>query len=188
MDREEALKFIQKKVANQNIIKHMLATEAVMRGLARKLEPYKERSYAIAGLLHDGDYSEEVPHNRQGIEICEWIEKEKDITLPKNVKHAIAAHNWRNTRVMPFSKIDWALVSCDTLTGLIIACALVTPDKKLESVKIESVLKRFKEPKFAAGTRREDILECETKLGLSLEEFVKISLRAMQDIAPELGL
>ncbi|MFH0937383.1 MAG: phosphohydrolase [Candidatus Daviesbacteria bacterium] len=188
MDRDVALAIIQKKVTNKNIIKHMLATEAVMRSLARRLDSNRERFWALAGLLHDGDYLEKVPVEKQGIQISEWIEKEKNIILPNHVKHAMAAHNFMNTHVVPRSKMDWALFSCDSLTGLIVASALVLPSKQLADLKVDSVLKRFKEPSFAKGTRRDDILECETKLGLSLEEFVKISLRAMQDIHEDLGL
>lgn len=188
MDREEALKFIQKKVKNQNIIKHMLATEAVMRALARRFEPTKEKSWALAGLLHDGDYSEEVPLEKQGIQISEWIKEEKGITLPKSVQHAMAAHNFINTHVVPQTKMDWALFACDSLTGLIVASALVLPSKRLADLKVQTVINRFNEPGFAKGTRRDDILQCETKLGLSLEEFVKMSLQAMKDIADKLGL
>lgn len=187
ISRDDALKIINEKVANKNIIKHMLATEAVMRALAEKFEPEKKEEWGIAGLLHDGDYSDAVPHEMQGIQISKWVE-EKGYQLSDEVKHAMAAHNMRNTGVKPESKMDWGLFCTDTLTGLIIACALVLPDKKLADVTVERVLKRFKESKFAAGTRREDILMCEINLGLSLEEFVRIALGAMQDIAPSLGL
>ncbi len=187
MDREEALKIIEENVSNKNIIKHMLATEAVMRALAEKLEPESVDEWGIAGLLHDGDYSEKVPVSEQGVQISKWVE-EKGFVLSDEVKHAMAAHNCSNTKIMPESKMDWSLFCCDSLTGLITACALVLPEKKLADVTVERVLKRFKEPKFAAGTRRDEIQMCEKQLGLTLEEFVKISLEAMQKIAPELGL
>lgn len=187
MTRNEALKFIEDKVANKNIVKHMLATEAVMRALAEKFEPERKDEWGLAGLLHDGDYSEDVPHDRQGIEVSNWLEKE-GFQISDEVKHAMAAHNCSNTKVIPESKMDWSLFCCDSLTGLITACALVLPNKKLADVKVESVLKKFKNPSFAGGTRREDIILCENHLGTSLEEFVKISLKAMQKIAPDLGL
>lgn len=187
MIREEALKFIEERIANKNIVKHMLATEAVMRALAEKFEPDKVDEWRLAGLLHDGDYSEDVPPERQGIEISNWLKK-AGFEISDEVKHAMAAHNCSNTKVMPESKMDWSLFCCDFLTGLIIACALVLPDKKLEDVKLESVLKKFNNPSFAGGTRREDIKMCENHLGTTLPNFVKISLEAMQKIAPELGL
>lgn len=185
--RDQALEIVNQKVTNKNIVKHMLATEAVMGALAGKFEPEKKEEWILAGLLHDGDYSESVPVHAQGIEISKWVE-DAGFNLSEEVKHAIAAHNFSNTGIQPVSKMDWSLFCCDSLTGLIIACALVLPDKKLVDVKVESVLKKFNNPSFAGGTRREDILMCEEKLGLSLEEFVTITLVAMQDIAPELGL
>lgn len=187
MDREEALKFVESKISNQNILKHMLATEAVMRALSRRFESNKERTWALAGLLHDGDYNDDVPVEKQGILITEWIKKEKQITLPASVAHAMASHN-PATGVKPESKMDWSLFACDSLTGLIVASTLVLPSKKINDLTIESVLKRFKEPKFAKGTRREDILEGVNHLEISLELFVKISLQAMKDISESLGL
>lgn len=187
MDREEALKFVQEKVKNQNILKHMLATEAVMRGLSRKFESNKEKTWALAGLLHDGDYSDDVPVEKQGILITEWIRKEKQITLPATVTHAMAAHN-HATGVKPESKMDWALFACDSLTGLIVASTLVLPCRKINDLSIESVLKRFKEPNFAKGCRREDIQDGVKHLEISLELFVKIALQAMKDIADKLEL
>jgi uncharacterized protein len=185
--RNQALEIIEKNVTNKNIIKHMLATEAMMGALAKKFEPGKEEDWKMAGLLHDGDYSAEVPENLQGVQISKWAE-EAGFDLPEDVKHAMAAHNFNNTNIKPESKMDWALFCGDSLTGLIVASTLVLPSKKIADLKIESVLKRMNEPKFAAGTRREEIKMCQEKLGLSLEEFVTITLEAMQNIHEELGL
>lgn len=185
--RTQALEIINEHVANKNIIKHMLATEAMMGALAEKFEPGKKDDWKMAGLLHDGDYCPEVPVEKQGIQISEWV-GDAGFDLPEEVKHAMAAHNAENTGIKPESKMDWALFSGDSLTGLIVASALVLPSKKLADLTLESVLKRFKEPSFAKGTRREDIKMCEDKLGLSLEEFVTITLQSMQEIAPKLGL
>jgi predicted hydrolase (HD superfamily) len=100
----------------------------------------------------------------------------------------MAAHNWKNTGVEPKTKMDWALFCGDSLTGLIVAATLVLPSKKLADLTVQNVLNRFKEKSFARGTRREDIALCQEKLGLTLEEFIEISLRAMQRISKELGL
>jgi predicted hydrolase (HD superfamily) len=187
MTRDQALKLIEEHVENHNIIKHMLATEIMMKTLAKKYEPEKEDEWGMAGLLHDGDYCKEVPENMQGVQISKWA-IDAGYEIPDNVKHAMAAHNWHGTGVEPVSKMDWALFCGDSLTGLIVAGALVLPDKKLADLTSESVLKRFKEPSFAKGTRREDIKMCESHLGISLEEFVRITLQAMQSIHEELGL
>ncbi len=191
--REEALSFLSGKIENKNIVKHMLATETVMRALAREIEiryqelGISENEWAMAGLLHDGDYSPEVPVEKQGIQVTEWL-REKGYEIPEGVAQAMAAHNWYNTGVEPKTKMDWALFCGDSLTGLIVAATLVLPSRKLADVTTENVLNRFKEKSFAKGTRREDIALCEEKLGISLPEFVRIALSAMQSIAPELGL
>lgn len=184
--REEAIKLIEEHVENKNIIKHMFALEAVMGALADKFGGTKEE-WMMAGLLHDGDYCEGVPPEKQGIQIVEWAKKKK-FDLPENVAHAMAAHNWQNTGVEPKSPMDWSIFCADSLTGLIVACALVLPSKKLSDVTLEMVLRKFKSPSFAKGTRRDDIALCEEKLGIKLSDFIAISLEAMQSISGELGL
>lgn len=184
--REKTLKILEELVPAINIRKHLLATEAVMRSLAQKIEPEKEDDWAMAGLLHDGDYNDSVPENQQGIEVSNILEK-RGVSLPEEVKHAMAAHN-HATGIMPESKMDWSLFCCDSLTGLIVATTLVRPDKKISSVAAESVLKKYKDPSFARGTRREDIRLCEEKLGIPLEEFLTVGLEAMKKIAEDLGL
>jgi predicted hydrolase (HD superfamily) len=186
---------LNERVANKNIIKHMIALEAVMGGIYDELrimnhELWQDGSreeWMMAGLLHDGDYSDQVPVEKQGIQVTTWL-KEKGCEIPASVAHAMAAHNWHNTGVEPKSLLDWAIFIADSLTGLIVAATLVLPSKKLAGLTVESVLKRFKEKSFAKGTRREEILLCQEKLGLSLEGLVAISLKSMQGVAQELGL
>ena len=194
--REQALSLISENVSNKNIVKHMLATEALMGGVYDELKKRgrsdqemggTKEEWMMAGLLHDGDYCESVPMEKQGVQIAQWV-KEKGFNLSENVAQAMAAHNWHNTGVEPKSLMDWTLFIGDSLTGLIVAATLVLPSKKLADLTVESVLKRFKEPKFAAGTRRQDLLLCEEKLGLNLTEFVTITLKAMQKVSQELGL
>lgn len=187
ISRDKALKILDELVLVPNIRKHLLGTEAIMRVLAQKFEPEKEEEWALAGLLHDGDYNDSVPHEKQGIEISHILEK-RGFPLPEEVKHAMAAHNVDNTGVQPESKMDWSLFCCDSLTGLIVATVLVRPDKKLASVEVASVIKKFNNPSFASGTRREDIKMCEEKLGIPLEEFIQISLSTMQKISLDLDL
>lgn len=196
MSRDEAIKLIEEHVQNKNIIKHMFATEALMGGVYDELKSRgktKEElggtreEWTMAGLLHDGDYCEDVPTEKQGVQIAEWA-KEKEFEIPGNVCQAMAAHNRENTRIEPQNLMDWTIFIGDSLTGLIVAAALVLPTKKLDDLTVESVLKRFKEKSFAKGTRREDLLLCQEKIGLSFEEFVSLCLRSMQAISKDLGL
>lgn len=183
--REQALEFLNKQIENKNIIKHMLATEAIMRTLARKLK-IDEDKWGMVGLLHDGDYTPNVPPERQGLEVTEILRK-RGFEIPEDVAQAMAAHN-HMTGCNPVTAMDWAIFCGDSLTGLIVAATLVLPSRKLADLTVENVLNRFKEKSFAKGTRREDIALCEEKLGIPLPEFVKICLKAMQNISNELGL
>jgi len=194
--REEALSLINEHVSNKNIVKHMLATEALMGGIYEELKKINRTDeelggtkgeWMMAGLLHDGDYSEGVPVEKQGVQITDWARK-KGFEIPEKVAYAMAAHNWHGTNTEPKALMDWAIFIGDSLTGLIVATTLVLPSKKLAEVTPEMVLRRFKEKSFAAGTRRADITLCQEKLGLSLEEFVRISLETMQTISDDLGL
>jgi len=194
ISRGQALEFLNKKIENKNIIKHMIACEALMAGVygalvtkgEKGLEGTKEE-WMIAGLLHDGDYCPEVPPEKQGVQITQWL-REGGFEIPQNVAQAMAAHNWKSTGVEPKTKMDWALFCGDSLTGLIVAATLVLPTKKLADLTVQNVLNRFKEKSFARGTRREDIALCQEKLGLTLEKFIEIGLKAMKRISKELGL
>jgi len=194
--KDQALSLINEHVSNKNIVKHMLATEALMAGVYDELKNRgrtdkelggTKEEWMMAGLLHDGDYCESVPIEKQGIQITAWA-REKGCDLPENVAQAMAAHNWHGTEVEPKNLMDWTIFLGDSLTGLIVAATLVLPSKKLADLTIDSVLKRFREKSFAKGTRREDIMMSEEKLGLDLTEFVTIALRTMQEISNELGL
>jgi predicted hydrolase (HD superfamily) len=194
ISRQQALEFLSEKIENKNIIKHMIACEALMAGVYEALVTKGEKDlggtkeeWMMAGLLHDGDYCPEVPPEKQGVQITQWL-LDKGFEIPQNVAQTMAAHNWKNTGVEPKTKMDWALFCGDSLTGLIVAATLVLPTKKLADLTVQNVLNRFKEKSFARGTRREDIVLCQEKLGLTLEEFIEIGLKAMKKISKELGL
>lgn len=189
INREEALVLVKKYVKTENTVKHMLATEAIMRALAKKFDPQQEDIWGLAGLIHDLDYEvivdKEKEHGKKTIEIL----KQENADVPDEVKVTILAHCCNlYPEYRPKNKREWALFICDSLTGLITATTLVRPDKKLLSVEVKSVLKKFRQPAFAAGTRREEIALCEKELGIPLPEFVELSLKAMQSISSELGL
>ena len=191
ISREKALEILQQNMQNQNLRRHCYAVEAVMRALARKLkteEKINEEKWGIVGLLHDGDYekTKDKPEEHTLL-MYQWL---KDIgeTDPE-ILEAILSHNFEHTgKNQPKNNLEWALYCCDELTGFIVAVALVMPDKKLSSVTVESVLKKFPQKAFAAAVKREQIAMCQEKLGILLPEFVKIALEAMQGISGELGL
>jgi putative nucleotidyltransferase with HDIG domain len=182
--REEALRLVRERVKNENLVKHMLAAEAIMGTLAKRLGA-DEGKWRLAGLLHDLDAEETADNmNIHGTRTVEWLRAaglEDDEVL-----QAILAHNPANGSSIALP-MERALFACDCLTGLITAAALIRPEKKLEPVNLQSLQKRFKEPAFAKGARREDIMTC-AELGLELEEFLALGLGAMQEVADGLGL
>ncbi len=185
MEREKALELLKTHVGNGNLIKHCLASEAVMRALAARLGA-DPALWGLAGLVHDIDVELTAGDPTRHTIEAERILKEQGFTesLIEAVKmHNEAAHGGRK-RAELFHK---ALAAAETVTGLITATALVYPDRKLASVKASSVVRRMKDKRFAASVDRGIIMECEA-LGLKLEEFVELSLAAMRGIAGDLGL
>jgi len=181
-NRDEILGSIHGNVQDKNMIKHMLATEAIMRALARKLGE-DENEWGITGLIHDidmelveGDMSS---HSRLGADIA------KELGASEAMIHAILCHNEAHG-VPRETKLDKALFCADPLSGLITAAALVRPDK-LNGLTTKSVMKRFREKSFAAGVNREQVAQCQ-EIGLELEEFIGLGIEAMKEIASDLGL
>jgi len=183
LTREELLDSVNENVENKNLVKHMLATEAIMRALARRLGE-DEEEWGLTGLLHDIDVEltgeDMSTHSKLGADLA------RELGASDRMAHAILCHNEAHG-VPQETKLDKALFCADPLTGLITAAALVRPNKKLAGLEAKSVLKRFKEKSFAAGADREQISSC-SQLGLELDEFVELGLEAMKTIADDLGL
>jgi len=183
MDRETALKAIRENVKNENLIKHMIATEAIMRALGQRFNE-NEEEWGLAGLLHDIDV--ELTNADLAVHSKPAAEMAKQLGANDAMCHAILVHNEAHG-VPCESLMDKALFCADPLTGLIIAGALVRPDKKLAGVEAKSIRKRFKEERFAAGANRAQIAKC-SDIGLELDAFIELGLNAMKGVAEDLGL
>jgi putative nucleotidyltransferase with HDIG domain len=183
LTRNEALNSVRANVANENLVKHMLATEAIMRALARHFGE-DEAEWGLTGLLHDIDVEmtadNPTAHSKVGAGLA------SELGASDGVCHAILCHNTAHG-VPCETLLDRALICADPLTGLIIAGALVRPDKKLAGLAADSLMKRFGEKRFAAGVSREQIASCK-EIGLELEELISIGLEAMKGLADDLGL
>jgi len=179
---EYYLDLLKKHISNPKMIAHSLASEAVLKALAKKFGE-DEGIWGYAGLLHDIDVeitnADPKTHALVG---AQMLTNE----LPAEAIDAIKMHNEHATGLARTTRFQFALAAGETITGLIFATALVYPDKKIESVKVKSVTKRMKEKIFAASVNRETILECE-KIGIPLDEFVDIALGALRPIASEIG-
>jgi len=178
-----------------NIFYHSLALEACMGGIFDYLKSKEELElgdrdeWTLSGLVHDIDYSGELKDEHPN-KVKEVLQKHS-LNISDEVFRIVKSHAPEKTGVKPSSKAEWAIFCADSLTGLITAVAFVYPSRKLADVKLSSVLKRFlKEPKFAAGTRRNEIAMCgEPKaLNIPIEKFIEICLNSMKNIALEIGL
>jgi len=183
MTRTDAIALLREYVKNEKMIAHCLASEAVMRALAEKLGKDAD-NWALAGLLHDIDT--EITNADLKIHGLEAVKILSAKGVDPEIIDAIKMHNEDAHDQKRSTEFHFALAAGETITGLIFATALVYPDKKIASVKVKSITKRMKEKAFAASVNREIIMECE-KLGLTLDQFVEISLNALVPIAAEIG-
>jgi predicted hydrolase (HD superfamily) len=179
--RQTALGLVRKYVTKENNIKHMIAVGAIMRSVASRLNEDANK-WEVVGVLHDIDY-----------EVCDGPAdhtiKAKDLlkdAVDAEIIEAIMAHNFENTKVPIDSRLKIGLIACDAASGLVLACALVMPSRKLADVKLESLAKKFRSKDFAKGVSRERISRC-TELGLSLEEFLALALSGMNEVSDDVG-
>ena len=182
--RARALELMMQHLPQDSMQKHSLATEAIMRALARRLGR-DENLWGIAGLLHDLDYNEtRQTMSRHGL-VTEQILTGHGV-VPEIIQ-AIKAHNAEHLGFARSTELEHALVCAECITGLIVAATLVYPDKKIAGVKAQSIIKRMKQKEFARSVNRDHIRECEL-IGIPLEEFAQLGLSAMNAIGTELGL
>lgn len=195
MDRQAFYDAVKTNL-DDNIFRHSLALEACMLGLydyfaknnlLSDSEPTREE-WGLAGLIHDIDFGGDTKqeHPLKTKEVLARF----NLVISDTVHRLILAHDGRQG-IAKATKAEWSIYCADSLTGLIMAVAYVYPDRKLASVKVSSVVKRFlKEPKFAAGTRRDEVSECSNPIGLNLpiEKFIEICLTSMQSVSSTLGL
>ena len=181
INRDDALLLLRETGPDAHLLKHALASEAVLRALAGKLNEDVEL-WGLTGLLHDLDYVQVAGDmDKHGLTGAAMLEGK----LPENALHAIRAHN-DCTGVTPACAFDYALRCGETVTGLVSAAALVRPTG-IEGMQASSLKKKMKDKAFAASVSRENIKEC-SQLGLELTDFLTLAIDAMAPIADELEL
>jgi hypothetical protein len=181
--RDEAFALLRKHNSETNLIHHALESEAVMRGLARKLGK-DEELWGLTGLLHDLDYAvTKEDEARHGLNTAELLEGQ----LPVEALDAIRRHaSEMNGAEAPQTDFDFALRCGETVTGMVHAGALVRPTK-IEGMQPKSLKKKMKDKAFAASVNRDCIRECD-RIGLELGEFLQIAIDSVSGIAAEVGL
>jgi uncharacterized protein len=184
MTRNEALEVLETHVQADNLRKHCLATEAIMRELAAKLDQDRDL-WGNVGLLHDLDF--EYTRDRPEVHGLKSIEMLAPYGLPEEALNAVLRHNAEALDLKRESVLDYALTCAETITGLIVAAALVHPDKRINSLNPTSVRKRMKSKDFARSVNRDHVALCE-RVDIPLMGFIELSIKAMASIGDELGL
>jgi putative nucleotidyltransferase with HDIG domain len=181
VERTAALALVREKTEKETTVRHLVSVEGIMRRLGRHFGE-DEQLWALAGLFHDLD--QDQTHDdlaKHGYTSAEWL---KAAGVDDRVGNAALAHAHPEYRTDLVSK---AIVHADAVAGLLVACALVRPDKA-NGMKVSSVRKKLKDKAFAPGVAREDIHSVEEHIGLSTDEFLGLCIEGLQEVAPEIDL
>lgn len=181
--RPEAFALVCRYITSENLLAHVLAVEGVMRYVARKLGEDEEK-WGIIGLAHDIDY-EKYPelHCKKSPEILQQA------GWPEDYIRAIVSHGWGIcSDVEPRERMEKVLYAIDELTGLVVATALMRPSRSVMDMEARSVLKKWKNDRFAAGVKRPVIEKGAAMLGVGLEELITDTIMGMRNVAREIGL
>lgn len=181
--REQALALLHEWVGNENLRKHCYAVEAAMRAYARK-HGEDEARWGLAGLIHDFDWEKHPDRERHPVNGVEVL---RSLGWPEDVCRAVLGHA-DYTGVPRDTPMAKTLFACDELCGFLVACALVTPSKKLDDVKVSSVRKKMKRADFAKNVNRDDIVNGTAELGADLDTHIAFTLDAMLGVRESLGL
>lgn len=181
--REQALALLHEWVANPNLRKHCYAVEAAMRAYARA-EGADEERWGLTGLIHDFDWER---HPTAAQHPMDGVARLRALGWPEDVCRAVLGHAGY-TGVPRDTRMAKVLFACDELSGFLVACALVQPDRKLARVEVESVKKKMKSTGFARNVNRDDIVNGAAELGVDLDRHIAFVRDAMAGIAGELGL
>ncbi len=182
MERAAALELVEKYTDKDITFRHLISVEGVMRALAAHLGEDEDR-WALAGLFHDLDYdATQENFERHGPQTVEWLRSEG--YNDAGVLNAILGHRFEHYRTDAMSRV---IVHADAVAGLLVATALVRPEKAT-GMSVKSVKKKLKEKSFAPGVERDEIRNVEESIGIPMDEFIAVSIAGLQEVAPEIGL
>jgi putative nucleotidyltransferase with HDIG domain len=181
MDTQQARALARQKTDKDTTYRHLVSVEGVMRRLGRHFGEDQER-WALTGLFHDLDQDQTFDDpDRHARLAAEWL---RDAGVDEVVVNGVLAHAHAEYQTDRMSK---AIVAADAVAGLLVAAALVRPERAT-GMKVSSVKKKIKEKAFAPGVNRAEIALAETNLGLSLDEFIGLGIEGLQEVAAEVGL
>ena len=181
MQRDQALALVREKTEKETTVRHLISVEGIMRRLGSHFGEDAEL-WALAGLFHDLDQDQTHDNpDRHAYQAAEWL---REAGVDEKVVNGVLAHAHESYRTDRMSK---AVVHADAVAGLLVAAALVRP-QKADGMKVSSVKKKLKEKAFAPGVAREDIRSVTDGIGLDLDEFISLGIEGLQSVAPEIGL
>jgi uncharacterized protein len=181
VDRSEAHAFAHEKCLKETTYRHLISVEGVMRALARRFEE-DEDLWGLTGLFHDLDQDHTGDDGaRHALLAAEWL---REAGVDERVVNGVLAHAYERYRTDLMSR---AVVHADAVAGLLVAAALVRPEKA-NGMKVSSVKKKLKEKAFAPGVNRDEVNDVEDRIGLPLDEFLAVSIDGLQEVAPQIDL
>jgi putative nucleotidyltransferase with HDIG domain len=181
VDRAAAHGFAREKCLKETTVRHLISVEGVMRALARRFEQ-DEDLWGLTGLFHDLDQDHTGDDgSRHALMAAEWL---REAGVDERVVNGVLAHAYEQYRTDLMSR---AVVHADAVAGLLVAAALVRPERAT-GMKVSSVRKKLKEKAFAPGVNRDEVTGVEAGIGLPLEEFLAVSIAGLQQVAPEIDL
>ena len=181
MDRDTAHAFARERCLKETTYRHLVSVEGVMRALARRLDG-DEDLWGLTGLFHDLDQDHTGDDGAQHARLAaEWL---REAGVDERVVNGVLAHAYAEYQTDLMSK---AIVHADAVAGLLVAAALVRPERSA-GMKVSSVKKKLKERSFAHGVNRDEVTGVEESIGLPLDEFLTVSIEGLQEVAPEIEL
>lgn len=195
INKEKAMELLHANMQDNNLRKHCYAVGFAMSGIFNYLKDKgclgndgTAEDWEILGILHDSDYELTKNNwNEHTLLTLQWL-KELGVEEEDTLYKGMASHNNKITHLRsPETKMEWALECVDELTGFIIAVVLIRPEKELCTLTVESIKKKWKQPAFAKNVSRVQIEQCEDKLGIGLDDFIEITLKALTNNAQALG-
>ncbi|HZD79523.1 MAG TPA: HDIG domain-containing protein [Actinomycetota bacterium] len=181
MDRDQALALCREKAEKETTVRHLISVEGVMRALGRRFGEDQDL-WGLTGLFHDLDQDETHDDpERHAFLAAGWL---REAGVDERIVNGVLAHAREEHRTDLMSK---AVVHADAVAGLLVAAALVRPERAV-GMKVSSVKKKLKERAFAPGVNRAEVTGVDGSIGLTLDEFLAVSIEGLQLVAPEIGL
>src|SRR5512132_3362430 len=181
MDRSSSHAFARERGLKETTYRHLISVEGVMRSLARRFDENQDL-WGLTGLFHDLDQDHTGDDGAQHARLAaEWL---REAGVDERVVNGVLAHAYERYRTDLMSR---AVVHADAVAGLLVAAALVRPERSV-GMKVSSVKKKLKEKAFAPGVNRDEVVDVEESIGLPLDEFLAVSIGGLQLVAPEIGL